>query len=75
MSCQRVDPHVSEAHCGYTSFHEYVFTLFIFWINEPVLPDFIVKRRVSFAEFVDVHEDNLFVNLFDAHQAPDEVLP
>ena len=23
-SCQRVHPHVSEAHCGYTSFHKYV---------------------------------------------------
>ena len=23
-SCQRVHPHVSEAHCGYTSFHNYV---------------------------------------------------
>ena len=24
MSCQRVDPRVSEAHCGYTSFYRYV---------------------------------------------------
>ena len=45
------------------------------FMNDPVLPDFVVKRGVSFAEFVDVHEDNLLVHLFDAHQAPDEVLP
>ena len=25
--CRRVDPRVSEAHCGYTSFHEYVITI------------------------------------------------
>ena len=44
------------------------------FMNDPVIPDFVVKRGVSFAEFVDVHEDNLLVQLFDAHQAPDEVL-
>ena len=27
MSCQKVDSSVSEAHCGYTSFHEYVITI------------------------------------------------
>ena len=25
--CQRVNPHVSEAHDGYTSFHKYVITI------------------------------------------------
>ena len=24
MSCRKVDPHESEAHCVYTSFHEYL---------------------------------------------------
>ena len=27
VSCQRVYPHVSEAPCGYTSFHKYVITI------------------------------------------------
>ena len=30
MSCQRVDPPVSEALCGYNSFHEYAITMFQF---------------------------------------------
>ena len=27
MSCLRVDPCVSETHCGFTSFHEHVITI------------------------------------------------
>ena len=27
VSCWRVNPHVREAHCGYTSFHKYVITI------------------------------------------------
>ena len=37
VSCQKVNPHVSKADCGYTSFHKNVFT-----INAAKLNNFLI---------------------------------
>ena len=45
MACQRVDPHASEALCGYTSFQQYVIMKYGWLKGKLILKDCLAQKK------------------------------